>query len=107
MRLSFSGSNSTFARDLGMANPSGRAYVSGMKWIQWKPAPEALLQNAILAVLLLTASIAFGTDRIDFTIVGRVQFSVPGDWPAISSKSTPEKNRLCVPNPKRGGPRDS
>jgi hypothetical protein len=39
----------------------------------------------------LPISAAPTTDFVDFTIVARVQFSVPADWPVIANKSTSEK----------------
>ncbi len=40
---------------------------------------------------LLSAATALATDVVEFTIVDRVQFSVPADWPVIANKSTKEK----------------
>jgi len=54
---------------------------------------------ASVAVLAATASKA--DDRVDFTIVARVRFAVPGDWVVLTSKS--DKNRTIfafqIPNP--------
>jgi hypothetical protein len=36
-----------------------------------------------------------------FTIVDRVEFSVPGNWPVIASKSTPEKTIFAFQIPNR------
>ena len=51
--------------------------------------------------LTLAATIAQATDQVVFTIVDRVQFSVPGDWPVIASKSTPEKTVFAFQIPNR------
>ncbi len=50
---------------------------------------------------LLAPAVPPATDVVDFTIVGRVQFSVPGDWPVIANKSTGEKTVFAfqIPNP--------
>jgi hypothetical protein len=50
--------------------------------------------------MLFTASLASATDQVVFTIIDRVQFSVPGDWPVIASKSTAEKTVFAfqIPN---------
>jgi hypothetical protein len=44
-----------------------------------------------LLLVLFTASLANATDRVVFTIVDRVEFAVPGDWPVVSSKSTADQ----------------
>ena len=48
-------------------------------------------------------------DLVDFTIVGRVQFSVPADWPVIANKSTSEKTVFAfqIPNAADKGTSDS
>jgi hypothetical protein len=58
---------------------------------------------------LLSAATAAATDVVDFTIVDRVQFSVPGDWPVIASKSTSEKTVFAfqIPNAADEGTSDS
>jgi hypothetical protein len=52
---------------------------------------------------------AAATDVVDFTIVNRLQFSVPGDWPVIASKSTGEKTVFAfqIPNAGDKGTSDS
>jgi hypothetical protein len=54
---------------------------------------------SIFAACLL-ASAAPPTDLVDFTIVGRVQFSVPAHWPVLADKSTGEKTVFAfqIPN---------
>lgn len=47
--------------------------------------------KGVLLCLLFAALPLSATDRVTFTIVGRVQFTVPGDWVVISSKSGPVK----------------
>jgi len=58
---------------------------------------------------LLPAATATANDLVDFTIVDRVQFSVPGDWPVIASKSTSEKTVFAfqIPNAADKGTSDS
>jgi hypothetical protein len=58
---------------------------------------------------LLSAATTPATDVVDFTIVDRVQFSVPGDWPVIASKSTSEKTvfGFQIPNAADKGTSDS
>jgi hypothetical protein len=47
-----------------------------------------------------SGSHALAEDRVVFTVVDRIQFEVPGDWPVIASKSTPEKTVFAfqIPN---------
>jgi hypothetical protein len=63
----------------------------------------------LFATGLLAPAMAAATDLVDFTIVDRVQFSVPGDWPVISSKSTSEKTVFAfqIPNAADEGTSDS
>lgn len=67
-------------------------------WTMKSRAPFALLA---FVTCLLTAGYASATDLVDFTIVGRAQFSVPADWNVITSKSTSEKTIFAfqIPNP--------
>jgi hypothetical protein len=46
---------------------------------------------------------------VDFTIVDRVQFSVPADWPVIANNSTSEKTVFAfqIPNAADNGTSDS
>ena len=55
----------------------------------------------LLVYLTLAATGQLATDRVTFTIVERVQFSVPGEWPVIASKSTPEKTIFAFQIPNR------
>ena len=60
------------------------------------------------AVLLcLVASLAVATDYVEFSVVERIRFSVPGDWPVISSKSTPEKTVFAFRIPNRADEKTS
>jgi hypothetical protein len=54
----------------------------------------------VFVTCLLSAATTAATDLVDFTIVDRVQFSVPGDWPVLASKSTSEKTVFTfqIPN---------
>jgi hypothetical protein len=57
--------------------------------------------TSLLLHLTLAAALALATDQVVFTVVERVQFSVPGDWPVIASKSTPEKTVFAFQIPNR------
>ncbi|SRR6266542_4996668 len=63
------------------------------------------------ALLVLLASICAvaATDYVEFTVFERIKFSVPGDWPVIASKSTPEKTvfGFQIPNAADQGTSDS
>lgn len=61
-----------------------------MRWVLAKPS-ATVWNRAILLILLFTASLAAATDEVTFSIVDRVQFSVPGNWPVIASKSNADK----------------
>ncbi len=52
-------------------------------------------------LLLLLAAFAVASDYVDFTIVGRIKFSVPADWPVIANKSSADKTifGFQIPNP--------
>jgi hypothetical protein len=80
-----------------------------MRWIIQKLNPKTSLRVAIAVNLLFSASPSIAADRVVFTVVERVQFSVPSDWPVISSKSTPEKTVFAfqVPNAADEGTSDS
>jgi hypothetical protein len=58
---------------------------------------------------LLAQARAASQDVVDFTIVNRVQFSVPGIWPVIANKSTSEKTVFAfqIPNAADKGTSDS
>lgn len=70
-------------------------------------------QNTLVLSVLVTGLLATGmaraTDVVDFTIVDRVQFSVPANWPVIANKSTSEKTVFAfqIPNPADKGTSDS
>ena len=61
---------------------------------------KAFIASVFLTALSVSAN-AGQKDLVDFTIVDRVQFSVPGDWPVIANKSTSEKTVFAfqIPNP--------
>jgi hypothetical protein len=67
-----------------------------------------LLTKAVL-LFIFSSSFAFATDKVTFTIVDRIQFVVPGDWPVIASKSAPEKAFFAfqIPNNTDEGTLDS
>lgn len=73
-----------------------------------KPNIETLNKTALLFILF-AVSLAAATNDVVFTIAERVQFSVPGEWPVISSKSTAEKTVFAfqIPNAAEEGTPDS
>jgi hypothetical protein len=58
-------------------------------------------------LLCLAASLAVATDYVEFSVVERIRFSVPGGWPVISSKSTPEKTTFAFQIPNRADKKTS
>jgi hypothetical protein len=82
-----------------MDNEDGGAYLFRMQWVLGKSSPK-LLDKTVLLVVLFSASLGVATDQVVFTIVDRVQFSVPGDWPVVASKSTAGKTVFAfqIPN---------
>ena len=58
-------------------------------------------------LLCLVASLAVATDYVEFSVVERIRFSVPGNWPVISSKSTPEKTTFAFQIPNRADKKTS
>ena len=52
-------------------------------------------------LLFIAASMATATDYVEFSVVERIRFSVPGDWPVISSKSSAEKTVFAFQIPNR------
>jgi hypothetical protein len=58
---------------------------------------------------LLAPAVAAATDVVDFTVVNRLHFSVPGNWPVIASKSSSEKTVFAfqIPNAGDEGTSDS
>jgi len=63
----------------------------------------------VLVIGVLTTADAAAPDVVDFTIVNRVQFSVPANWPVIANKSTSEKTVFAfqIPNSADEGTSDS
>ncbi len=64
------------------------------------PMTKKTFFHFVFVVGLLAPAMAAATDVVDFTIVDRVQFSVPANWPVIANKSTSEKTVFAfqVPN---------
>ena len=60
----------------------------------------SLVLFSVIAGFCLPA-ITEAPKTVDFTIVDRIQFSVPADWPVIANKSTSEKTVFAfqIPNP--------
>ena len=67
------------------------------------------LLTSLFFHLTLAGTLALATDQVVFTIVDRVQFSVPGEWLVIASKSTSEKTVFAfqIPNRADEGTSDS
>jgi hypothetical protein len=59
-----------------------------------------LINKSVIVLFLLGSTSAVASELVTFTIVDRVQFSVPGDWPVIASRSTAEKTIFAfqIPN---------
>jgi len=72
-------------------------------------APIQAFIRLIFLFLTFAVPLAAGTDKVDFSIVGGIQFTVPGNWPVIASKSGPEKAVFAfqIPNPADEGTPDS
>jgi hypothetical protein len=69
-----------------------------------------ILHRAIVVLCLsLSASGLSAKETVTFTIVDRVEFSVPGEWPVIASKSDAVRTTFAfqVPNPADTGTDDS
>ena len=74
------------------------------------------MQSAVLTGVvssfasLLSAPLSTAAeDKVDFSIVGRIQFTVPGEWKAISSKSNASRTTFGfqILNPADEGTPDS
>jgi hypothetical protein len=66
-------------------------------------------KKAALVLLFATSCVVAAADRVEFKVVDRIKFSVPGDWPVIANKSTAEKTvfGFQIPNPGDTGTSDS
>jgi hypothetical protein len=71
-------------------------------------APTLCGVIVVLSLLLFAQGLS-AKDTVTFTIVDRVEFSVPGEWPVIASKSDPVRTTFAfqVPNPADAGTNDS
>jgi len=69
---------------------------------------QSVKQIALL-LILVTGCLDASSDLVEFTVVDRIHFSVPGNWPVIASKSTGEKAVFAfqIPNAADLGTRDS
>lgn len=65
--------------------------------------------SLLVALLLFAASVAIASDYVEFTVVERIKFSVPSDWPVLANKSSAEKTIFAfqIPNPADAGTSDS
>jgi len=74
---------------------------------------ERASRGALSGVFLLCAMFMvpslFADDKVEFSIVSRVRFTVPGNWKVISSKSDPAITVFAfqIPNPADEGTPDS
>ena len=59
------------------------------------------MKSFVQVILLLVAAFAVASDYVEFTVVERIKFSVPADWPVIANKSSAEKTIFAfqIPNP--------
>lgn len=87
-----------------MDNENERLYLSGMRKVRVSSFGKTALLFALFA-----ASLAVAADRVMFTVVDRIQFSVPDNWPVIASKSIAEKTVFAfqIPNAADEGTPDS
>ena len=65
--------------------------------------------KCILFCFPLAALPLFAGEKVDFSIVGRIQFTVPGEWKVISSKSNAKQTTFAfqIENPADEGTPDS
>src|SRR5215469_327358 len=65
--------------------------------------------RGLLILVFITAGLVFATGYWEFTVFERIKFSVPGDWPVVGSKSTPDKTVFAfqIPNAAEEGTSDS
>jgi hypothetical protein len=79
-----------------------------MRWVPGKLDADSL-NKIVLFLMLLTVPLAGASDQVVFTIVDRVQFSVPGNWPVVASKSTAGRAVFAfqIPNAADKGTPDS
>jgi hypothetical protein len=91
-----------------MDNEDAPAYLSGMQNAVGRLRAGSL-NKAVLLFMLFATTIAVAADQVVFTVVDRVQFSVPESWPVIASKSTAEKTVFAfqIPNAADEGTPDS
>jgi hypothetical protein len=68
-----------------------------------------LLSSIVLFPLIFFCTVLAGSEKVEFSIVARVKFSVPGDWKVISSKSDPNVTVFAfqISNPADEGTPDS
>jgi hypothetical protein len=85
-----------------------RAYLSGVRNIAEGSWVGALIKATPLFILL-AAPLVIASDQVTFTVVERVQFTVPANWPVIANKSTAEKTVFAfqIPNTADEGTPDS
>jgi hypothetical protein len=83
-------------------------YLLDMRWLKCPISANAFIRAALVC-LLPAAAVLPATDTVTFSIVGRIQFCVPGDWHVISSKSDTANTVFAfqIPNPADEGTPDS
>ncbi len=66
-------------------------------------------RSFVLLWIIFTAPLSSAGDKVDFSIVDRIQFTVPGEWKVIASKSNATQTIFAfqIPNPADGGTPDA
>jgi len=83
-------------------------YLLGMR--RFRSQLDVNLARSMVLLCFLVAAIGLSAEeRVVFSIVARIQFSVPGDWRVISSKSDSVNTvfAFLIPNPADDGTPDS
>jgi hypothetical protein len=67
------------------------------------------IKQIALLLLLVVGCLATSDDLVEFTVVDRIRFAVPSNWPVTASKSTAEKTVFAfqIPNAADDGTSDS
>lgn len=70
---------------------------------------QTIKQVALQLLFVIGCFAASNDDLVEFTVVDRIHFAVPGGWAVIASKSTPERTVFAfqIPNPANSGTSDS
>lgn len=73
------------------------------------PMKHHTVNQIALLLIFVLGCFAASDDLVEFTVVDRIHFAVPGNWPVIANKSTSEKTVFAfqVPNAADAGTSDS